>query len=38
MMIAGQAALGSIGEDAADKATQRILGQKIVADMIGGHR
>ena len=35
MMVARQALLGGVGEHAAHHAAQRLLGQEIVADLVG---
>ena len=37
MVLAGQAVLGGVGEHVAHHAAQRLLGQKIVADVVGCH-
>ena len=37
MMLARQAVLGGVGEHLAHHAAQRVLGQDVVADVVGGH-
>ncbi len=37
MMLARQPALGGVGQHLAHQAAQRVLGQEVVADMVGCH-